>query len=122
MTVELLIALIVGAILILSLNNIVTSHVYLSQRGRDLLVANAFAEQKVESLRSQGYLTLLDGTTDITGELPTELKAPRNASLSITTFSAALKKINVSITYNEQGNARTHTYATYIGELGVGQN
>lgn len=121
MTVELIIAVLVGAVLLLALNNIVTSHIYLSQRGRDLVVANAYAEQKIEALRSQGYLTLSDGAIDVTSELPSELKAPRNAVLTVSAQSTAVKKIHLSITYNEQGAPRTQIYTTYIGELGVGQ-
>lgn len=122
MTVELLVTLMVGAILVLSLNTIVNTHLYLSQRGRDLVIANAFAEQKIEALRSQGFLTLSDGTTSIAAELPSELKPPRSGSLIISTQSTAIKKVQLSLTYSEQGKARTHTYTTFIGELGVGQN
>ena len=121
MMVELLITLIVGAVLILSLNNIVSSHVYLSQRSRDLVIANAFAEQKIESLRSKGFLTLADGTTNIVSELPGELKAPRSGTVIVSTQSTGLKKVRISLTYNEQGTARTQTYTSFIGELGVGQ-
>lgn len=122
MTVELLVTLVVGAILVLSLNTIVNSHLYLSQRGRDVVLANAFAEKKIEALRSRGFLTLNNGTTNITAEMPPELKTPRSGSVVITTQSAAIKKVRLSLTYNEQGNTRTQTYTTYIGELGVGQN
>lgn len=121
MMVELLITLLVGAVLIISLNTIVVSHGYLSQSSRDVIVANAFAEQKIEALRSQGYLGLPVGTTDITSELPTELVRPRSSSLVVSTHTAAIKKIHMTITYNQQGAARTHTYTTLIGELGVGQ-
>lgn len=121
MTVELIVALIVGAILFLSLNNIVTSNSYLSQRSRDLMAANAFAEQKVESLRSAGYLTLIDGTNDISSELPDELNNPRTGTLVVSSQSTSIKKVHMTISYNEQGTSRTHSYTTYIGELGVGQ-
>ena len=121
MTVELIITLIVGAILILSLHSIVVSHGYLSQRSRDLLIANAYSEQKIEALRSKGYLSLANGTTNITSELPSELAKPRSASLVISSQTAAIKKVHLSLTYSEQGVARTYTYTTYIGELGVGQ-
>lgn len=121
MTVELIIALIVGALLILSLNSIVVSQGFLSERSRDLNTANAYAEQKIEAIRSAGYLGVTNGTTNLTNELPSELKRPRSATLVISDQSAALKKLNLTITYNEQGKTRTYSYITYIGELGVGQ-
>lgn len=119
--VELLITLIVGAIVVTGLNSIVTSQAFLGQRTRDLVLANAFTEGKVESLRSKGYLGLSDGTTDITGELPSELNAPRSGSIQIAPYTSATKKVSITITYNEQGKPRTYSYSTLIGELGVGQ-
>lgn len=121
MTVELLIAIIVGAILLLALNNIVVSQGYLAQRSRDMNTANAYAEQKIEGIRSQGYLGISNGTTNLTNELPSELKGPRSATLVVSDQSPALKKLHLTITYNQQGTIRTESYVTYIGELGVGQ-
>lgn len=121
MTVELLIALIVGAILVLSLNAIVSSHSFLTQRSRSLVVSNAYAEKKIEALRSAGYLGVTPGTTDITNELPSDLLKPRAASLTISQESSAVKRIRLNISYNEQGANRTQVYTTFIGELGVGQ-
>lgn len=121
MTVELLVTLIVGSILLLSLNTIVNTHLYLSQRGRDLAVSNAFAEMKIESLRSKGYLAVSTGTTDITSELPTELKKPRTGTMVVSTQETGIKRIKLTITYSEQGIPRTKVYNTYLGELGVGQ-
>lgn len=119
--VELLLVIVVGSILVLSINTILTSHAYLSQRGRDLILANAYAELKMESLRSIGFLGLTDGTTDITNELPSELSNSRNGTLVISNFSPSVKQVLITITYNEQGKSRTYSYKSYIGELGVGQ-
>jgi prepilin-type N-terminal cleavage/methylation domain-containing protein len=119
--VELLVSIIVAAILITSVSTILTTHTYISQQGRDLALANAFAEAKVETLRSIGYLGLSDGTTDITSELPSELSSPRTASQQISSYTNDIKAVTLSITYNEQGKSKTHTYKTFVGELGVGQ-
>ncbi|MEX0881358.1 MAG: type II secretion system protein [Candidatus Saccharimonadales bacterium] len=119
--VESIIAMIVGAIMIGSAILILTSGQRLGQKHRDLVVANAFIEQKVEALRSIGFLGLTNGTADITSEMPSELNAPRSGSLQISTPSNGLKKVDLSITYNESGKTRSYVYTTYIGELGVGQ-
>lgn len=121
MTVELIITFIVGAILILSLHGIVASHTFLSQRSRSTVLANAFAEQQVESLRSIGYLGVAIGTSDITSQLPATLKKPRSATLTVSAQTSAIKKVRLAVVYNEEGISRTQTYTTYIGELGVGQ-
>lgn len=119
--VELIVALFVGASLIGSVNLIYTNQTYLSQRGRDASLANAYAEGKVEELRSAGYLGLSDGTTSITNQLPTELNSPRTGSLVVSTPATGIKQAVITITYNSQGASKTQTYTAYIGELGVGQ-
>jgi prepilin-type N-terminal cleavage/methylation domain-containing protein len=119
--VEIIVALLAGSIMAGSAYLILTSHVSISQRARDLVLSNAYAENKMESLRSAGFLALSDGTNDITAELPSELKAPHSGSLVISTNTEATKKAVLTITYNDQGATRTYTYTTLVGELGVGQ-
>ena len=119
--VELLVTLVVGAIFTASVTVFLGLHVHLAQRGRDVAVANSFAENEVEALRSAGYLSLSDGTTDLTSSLPVELNNNRSASLTISSPSTGIKKVDISVTYNDQGAPRTYSYTTYIGELGVGQ-
>lgn len=119
--VELLVAIIVGAIFAGSANLIITQHTHLGQRGRDLVLANAYVEGKVEELRSIGFSGLSNGTTNITNELPSDLKAPHSGTLQISTQSTAVKKAVITLTYNDQGANRNYSYTTFIGELGVGQ-
>jgi prepilin-type N-terminal cleavage/methylation domain-containing protein len=119
--VELIVALIVAAVLTGSVLLIYTNQVYLSETARDLALANAYAEGKTEAIRSAGYLTLTDGTTNITSELPSELNQPRNASITISTPSSGIKQVQIVITYSSQGEPKTETYTTYIGELGIAQ-
>lgn len=119
--VELIVSLVVGALMFSSLNTMYTSQAYLSQRGRDVVLANAYVEGKIEALRSAGFLGLSDGTTNITAELPSELNTPRSGTVTISAYTTAVKQVDISVTYNEQGRSRTYAYRTYIGELGVGQ-
>ncbi len=119
--VEILVTIIVGAIFVGSANLIIVQHTHLGQRGRDLVLANAYVEGKIEELRSQGFSSLSNGTTDITNELPSDLKAPHTASLIISSQSTSIKKAVISLTYNDQGAVRSYSYTTFIGELGVGQ-
>jgi prepilin-type N-terminal cleavage/methylation domain-containing protein len=119
--VELIVTLVVGAILVLALNTVFTTQTYISQRGRDLVLANSYAEGKIEAIRSQGFLGLTDGTTDVTSELPAELNAPRSGSVTISSHNTSIKQVLLVINFNEQGKSRTYSYTTYVGELGVGQ-
>lgn len=119
--VELLVAIAVGAIVTVSLNQVVTSYVHVAQRGRYLNLANSYAEAKAESLRNSGYNGLGIGTTNISGELPPQLPKDRSASMTVTSPSGGLKQVYISISYRDQGQNNTYSYTTYVGELGVGQ-
>ena len=119
--VEILVALIVGGILVTAITTIATTQSHLSQRTRDAAVSGAFAEARIESIRSAGFLTLTDGSTDITNELPDELKSPRSATVTVNSPSSGIKRVVLTITYNDQGDSRTDSYTTFVGELGVGQ-
>jgi prepilin-type N-terminal cleavage/methylation domain-containing protein len=119
--VELLISMVVVAILIVGINSIYLTHLTQSQKVRNLVIVNSFVENKVEALRSAGFLSIEDGTTDISNELPTDLRSPKSASLQIGSATSGLKDINISIIYNDSGIQRTYNYQTYVGELGVGQ-
>lgn len=118
---ELLVTIVVGAILVMSVGLFLNSHIYLGKRSRDLTAINLYASNKVETLRSQGFLALTNGTTDLTSELPTNLSKPRSGSMVISSESSAIKRVVVTITYSDQGATRSFSYTTFIGELGVGQ-
>ena len=119
--VELIIAIVVGVTFIGSMNLVVNNYNNLSRRDRNLVLANSFAEGEMEALRNQGYNSLSTGTSDISGQLPAQLPAPRSSSLTISQLPAGLKQVVVSVTYNDQGASRTYNYTTDMGELGVGQ-
>lgn len=120
---ELIIAIAIGSLFIGSVMTLLVQNARMAQRTRDIAVANSYTENKVESLRSSGYLGLSNGTTSLTSELPSELKAPRSATQIIADApgSVSVKQVDISITYNNQGTPRTYSYTTFIGELGVGQ-
>ena len=119
--VELIVSMIVVGILIVGLNSIYMAHMIQSHRARNLVIVNSFVENKIESLRSAGFLSISDGTSNISTELPTDLGAPHSATMQITSPVSGIKKVALSITYNDGGGQRTYDYQTYIGELGVGQ-
>ncbi|MBW3568718.1 type II secretion system GspH family protein [Candidatus Parcubacteria bacterium] len=119
--VELMVAIVISAIFAASISGLITTNARLAQRGRDLAASNSFAEDKIESFRSLGYLGLGLGTSNITSELPSELNTPRSASVDITQHSTSVKKVYLTIDYSDQGQTRTLNYTTLVGELGVGQ-
>jgi len=119
--VELLISILVAVILIASVNSIYTSHLVQSHQMRSMMVVTSFVENKVEVLRSIGFLGLNDGTTDITSELPSDLMSPKSGSMVVSSQTSGLKKVVINVSYFDGGKTHNYSYQTFIGELGVGQ-
>lgn len=119
--VELLVSIAVGAIVVASLNLVVTGYLHLAQRGRYLTLANSYVEGKVEALRNNGYNALSTGTSSLTSELPSQLPPNSSSSMQVTMPSDGLKKVDISVSYKDQGVTNTYAYTTYLGELGVAQ-
>lgn len=118
--VELVLSIVIGTMFIIITNQIVNNYVYLGQKSRNVVLANSYVEGKIEDLRNSGYNSLNLATTDLTSELPSQLVGPKNASVTISSLQTGIKKIVISVTYNDQGISRTYSYSTYVGELGVG--
>lgn len=118
--VELLVAIAVAAVVTTTLSSVTTSYIHVAQSGRDLNLANAYVEAKVEALRNAGYSTLTNGTTSLTTDLPSQLPLGKSASMTISDKSAGIKQVDITISYKDQGT-KSYSYTTYIGELGVGQ-
>jgi type II secretory pathway pseudopilin PulG len=119
--VELVVAIVVSAVVIGSLSQVVTSNLHLSQRGRFLNLTNAYVEAKVESLRNNGYNSLPTGTTSLSSEMPSDLPSSKSGSMTVTIPQTGLKKVDITVSYKDQGKPYTYNYTTYVGELGVGQ-
>jgi type II secretory pathway pseudopilin PulG len=93
----------------------------LNDRAADLSRANILAEQKIETLRSQGYNTLTDGTVDFTDELNPTFTAPRSATYTVISPTAGYKEIQVDIKYTVDGNEKLISFRSLMSELGVSQ-
>lgn len=119
--VEMLLGIALFAILIPAVIIAMTSISTLNDASKDLAIANIYAENKMEELRSIGYNSIGTGTVDITSTLPATLGKNRSAVYTITNTTLGQKQITISITINARGKIRTLNYRSIIGELGVGQ-
>lgn len=120
--VELVVSIAIGAFLIGSVSTLIVNSAKIAKQSRSVAVANSFAENKIEELRSFGYSGITSGpTVNISGELPSELSPPKVATLTISDQSASLKKAVLTVEYNDQGKQKTYSYTTLVGDKGVGQ-
>ncbi|HET7320325.1 MAG TPA: prepilin-type N-terminal cleavage/methylation domain-containing protein, partial [Candidatus Saccharimonadales bacterium] len=99
--VELLVAIAVGAIVVASLNVMVSGYLHVSQRGRYLNATNSFVEGKVEALRNSGYNAVPAGTSSLTSQLPSMLPPSRSASMTVSSPSSGLKQVDITVSYKD---------------------
>lgn len=121
---EVLLTTAVAGFVLLGITSMITTLNVINDRTRDLTLANALAENKVESLRSIGFVGLPTppASVDFTNELPASLAEPRSAAYAIaSTPDPNIYRATITITYNDHGSQRELEYQTLIGELGVGQ-
>lgn len=118
---EVIITVGISGFILLGMIVMINSLNTVNDRARDLTLVNALAENKIESLRSVGFIGLSDGTTDFTSELPDTITPPRQAEITISSPAVNIKQVDIEINYNDQGAQRNAEYRTYIGELGIGQ-
>lgn len=119
--IEVMIGIAIFALVVPSMILAIVSLNQLNDRASDLTYANILAENKIESLRSAGYNSLVDGTYDFTGDLTATFTKPRQANYIITTPENGIKVIEVNIKYTQSGIARDLQYKSMISELGVAQ-
>jgi prepilin-type N-terminal cleavage/methylation domain-containing protein len=120
---EVVVTIVVASLVISGLSVMVNNIRVINNRSGDLVQINSIIEDKIEQLRSRTYLSLSNGNYDFTNELPPTIAKSKQASYAVSSVngSSYLKKVVLTITYNDFGKAKTLSYVTYIGELGVGQ-
>jgi prepilin-type N-terminal cleavage/methylation domain-containing protein len=119
--IEIMVGIALFAVIVPSIIFAVVSINQVNDRAADLTLANVLAENKVESLRSAGYNSLVDGTYDFSSELTPTFTLPRQANYIITSPETGIKQIEINIQYTDRGVSRQLQYKSLIGELGVSQ-
>jgi type II secretory pathway pseudopilin PulG len=119
--VELVVTIVVAGIIIPSVAIALNNLAAINHRARDYALANDIAQNKVETLRSNGYNSINMGTVNFSSELPASMGSPKSASYTISSPVTGEKQIDISISFTEYNATRTLSFRTYISELGVGQ-
>jgi len=119
--VELVVTIVVAGIIIPSVAIALNNLAAINHRARDYALANDIAQNKVETLRSNGYNSISMGTVNFSSELPASMGSPKSASYTISSPVTGEKQIDISISFTEYNATRTLSFRTYISELGVGQ-
>lgn len=120
--VETAMAIVILGIIVLAVTGLFIS-TEKSQRSSLLLdSATRAGEQEVEALRNNSYTTLQPGSTiDFTNSLPAELPAPRAGTVEVSQPVDGLRRVDVTITYNDRGKTITVKLSSMIGQIGITQ-
>lgn len=93
----------------------------LNKEARNLAVATALAQQKLEVYRDSGYAAIPTGSpaVDFTSSLPANFGSPKSAVANVTTPQAGLKKVDIVISYQEGGVPKHVQISTLMAQRGI---
>lgn len=120
--IELIIAIALFVVIVPAVAGMISTAGFVNKKSVDYAIINNLAEEKIESLRGKGYANLIDGTTDFVNELPITLSPPNAASYTISSESADVKKVILTISYTTQGQLKTFHFTSFISKNGLGQS
>lgn len=115
--VELIVSIVLFGIVVLVVGQLINVLTQMNDDTNDRMIASTTVQNKIESLRSKGFMGVPVGTVDFSNELPNTLPTPRSASYTVQQVLPPTKSITITLTYA----GKAHTYKTFIGELGVAQ-
>lgn len=120
--IELIVAMTVFGLMAIGIINLFIGIDAMQRRAQRIETATRAAESEIESLRNNHYNSLESGTTlDFSDELPESLPAPRTGEVVITEPTPGLKKLEVTVTYNQQPQGKSITLTGLIGSIGIAQ-
>ncbi|HEX7259750.1 MAG TPA: hypothetical protein VF272_02350 [Candidatus Saccharimonadia bacterium] len=93
----------------------------LNKQARNMAVATALAEQKLEIYRDAGYHAIPTGAPaeTFTGALPANFGSPKSAVANVTTPQAGLKRIDIIITYTDDKRTKNVQISTLMTQRGI---
>jgi len=120
--VELLVTIVVTGFIISGVASLVMA-INGTQRSTLLLeTATRAGEQQVESLRNNMYNTLEPGVNiDFTADLPSTLHEPRSGTVTVSEPANGLRRVDVTVTYQDGSNQKSVRLSSLIGQIGIGQ-
>lgn len=127
--VELLVTLIVIGVVFGAFMTTFTSIQSINKKSIDLNAANTVAFAKMQHYENTAFSSLpnttpqntLQQVEDFSSSLPSNLAAPRVATVHINSISPSLKQVVVNVQYGSGGTQQTVQYANFIQKNGIGR-
>lgn len=118
--VELVLAIAAFGVVALAVTEMFLSIQTIQRKAGYLEAATRAAQQEVESLRNNNYNQLTDGQT-LTFTVPEFLPAPKSGSVAISEPLAGIKRVDVTVSYTDHGQAENVELSSTIGVIGISQ-
>jgi prepilin-type N-terminal cleavage/methylation domain-containing protein len=120
--VELIMATVIFGLFIIGIVNLYITIEVTQRKSYHLEMATRAGEKQIESLRNAQYGNLTPGTTlNFNSSLPTELPEPRTGTVAISEPEIGLRRVDVTITYQDGSATKTIKQSSLIGIIGIGQ-
>lgn len=120
--VELLMSVVVAGILFAAVFALYSNILIIQGKTARLETATRAAHQEIETLRNLQYNSLIDGEViDFSSELPNTLPIGSTGVVEVTDNDDGLKRVDVSVTYQEEGVDKVVTVSSLIGIIGITQ-
>ena len=119
--IELIISILVFGFVAAGLAEVFTSVTDVQRNANYLQLATTAAQTEVESLRNNNYDQLANGTISFTSKLPTILPSPRSGTVIISEPITGIKRVDVTVSYNQDGLTENIELSSYIGIIGIAQ-
>lgn len=119
--VELIVTATLVSVASMAIIGIFTTIGIINRQSRNMAVATAIAEQKIEIYRDAGYEAIPTGSPaeDFSNKLPANFGAPKSAVANVTTVSPGLKRVDILINYTESGSPKKVQTTTLMTERGI---
>lgn len=119
---EVVVTIALLAIMSIGLTGMFRAIVHIQGSARNQQVATLAAQREIESLRNNNYNSLAAGSTiNFTADLPADLPSPKSGTVAVSEPSSGLKRVDVTVTYNQSGKNKQVIVSSTIGIIGITQ-
>ncbi len=120
--VEAMVAIVVLGLVIGGISNLFITILRTQYMTSNLEAATRAAQREIESLRNNNYNTLEPGTNiDFTDRLPDNLPSGKQGTVAISEPVPGLRRVDVNVTYTDNGAERQVNLSSLIGVIGIAQ-
>lgn len=93
----------------------------LNKQARNMAVATALAEQKLETYRDAGFNAIPTGSPaeTFTSVLPANFGSPKSAIANVSSPQPGLKRVDIVITYTDDRRTKNVRLTTLMAQRGI---